>query len=328
MIIPTTEYPKIINEYQDGVGYGRIARMYHTNDNNIKNILISNNIIIRKPSTMRTDDDKVIKMYQSGAGTSKIAKILDCNPLVIRKVLKRNNIKFRSLAEYRTYQMDPIDLITPKSELTSYWFGFFLADAFLAKYRNQIRCNLALRDIGHLFLLAKDIRSNYQPKKCWKPNSKSSMGGHSGSYLSVNHGALQQFYLDNGWDDHRSGNIEAFKKHLKAFDIRHLLRGLWDGDGCVSIFTEKHKSGCCRYLRMGYIDNQRSCVEWVRDRLCSTLQITPNKIMPNSAGGAYYVVWTGSPAVKIARYLYCGSTRYLQRKLDKVLPYITKQENK
>ena len=306
---------EIINKYQSGIGYTKLADLYHTSDTNIRTILINNNIILRGPTPQKiTDENKVIKLYKSGMGTSHIAKIFDCNPLIIRKVLKRNQIRFKSLDQYRTYQMDPIDLMTPKSELTSYWFGFFLADAFIPKYRNQIKCNLALRDIGHLFLLAKDIRSNYQPKRCWKMKSNG-IGKYPGSYLSINHGDLQQFYFDNGWDDFRSGRMDKFEKYIGVVDIRHFIRGFWDGDGTVYV-----SSGRYHYLKMGVIDNHKSSMGWIRDKLCSTLDISQNNVGFNN--NAYRICWTGSPAVEIARYLYCNSTRYLQRKLDKIRPFI------
>jgi hypothetical protein len=311
---------EIINKYQSGIGYTKLSGLYHTSNMNIKIILTNNNITLRGPTPQKiTDEDKVIKLYKSGIGTSHIAEIFNCNPLIVRKILKRNQIRFRSLNQYRTYQMDPIDLITPQSELTSYWFGFFLADAFIAKYRNQIRCNLAFRDIGHLFLLAKDIRSNYQPKKCWKKKSNG-IGKYPGSYLSINNGDLQQFYFDNGWNDFRSGKMNDFEKHLDTLDIRHFIRGLWDGDGCVSYHPSQQ--GRYRYLRMGFIDSHKSCVRWIVDQLCHRIQISPNKILPGTGGNAHVVSWVGSPAVEIARYLYCNSTRYLQRKLDKVRPFI------
>ena len=109
----------------------------------------------------------------------------------------------------------------------------------------------------------------------------------------------------------------------------HFIRGVFDGDGCISLRTDKRDN-----KQRGQVNICSGSFEFIKeyyDRLVKYCGLSgKNKI--RSPKGTYYVVdWGGlSDVEKIYEFLYDGATVYLKRKretFDKVVS-ITKDKNK
>jgi len=89
-------------------------------------------------------------------------------------------------------------------------------------------------------------------------------------------------------------------------DMRHWTRGLIDGRGIIDIQK--------KYLRIRFRGDKSTMI---RDYLCKEVgRVHKPKISDDK------ITFVGSSAVKIARYLYTSQTRCLQRKFDKVAPFL------
>jgi hypothetical protein len=306
---------QIINDYLSGIGMSKLGFKYHKDWTTIKNILIKYNIKIRPKSIKKINNTSMIrKLYLDGQSTYKIASRFKCSPFLIRNTLIKEGILIRNRSlRQRKFQIDVFRLKDLSSEIGAYWFGFLLADGHLYSNRHRIRCSLAVKDIGHLYHLSKDLNSTIPPKKSMIKCQGKWFGR---GYMVINNKELSDFYRKNHWFDFKTGRIKKFK--INNLNMKHFLRGLWDGDGIV---THNQK-----YLRMGFCDKYECVVNWVKYHLRRLVKNECGMVLSNNRtckhGPIYAVYWTGSQANQIASILYFNSLRYLRRKFEKISPHI------
>jgi hypothetical protein len=284
---------EIINQYNSGIGLKKLAKMFGRDTETIKKILSSNKVELRRPIQMKVNVETAIKMYESGLSTYHIAKKFNCSPNTIRVQLRKVNVKFRE-ANYgsKQYKIDITNMTDLTKETGSYWFGFLLTHAYMAQ--NRIRCNLPIKDIGHLYKLSRSLMSTIPPKK-----------SGSRAYLSINNKALCEFYRQHGWFEFKSGIV----KLSGDVDLRHFLRGLWDGGGIVT------NSG--KYLRIGFNDCNKQIIRWMQNSLVLLIRHLYYHDLSKKNW------WCGTEAVLIGRALYTNCTIYLDRKSKKVFNFIS-----
>jgi hypothetical protein len=188
------------------------------------------------------------------------------------------------------------DLTTEKG---SYWFGYLLMRASLSPNRYRLTCTVPIKDKGHLHYLIKDLGKIAIPKEKQKRRC----------YYYINDKHLITIYKQAGWDDFKNKNFIDFNPDK----LQHFLRGIWDARG---IICETNK-----ILRTG-IRNDEDTVAWFSKKLTQVLDINKNKLYKR--GNSFYIWWRGNQAVKIVHYLYCNSTRYLDRKARLSYKHISK----
>ena len=291
----------MIADYQDGASQKQLARKYHLDCSTIKKMLIDHDITIRR-AIPRVNYDDAVKLYISGSTLHDLAIKYSVSKTSIYDGLLRRNVQMRK-AICRRHQID-ITKIIDYSECCAYWFGFILADGSISNTRMTIR--LQRIDIDHLYKWAESLRTTITPVKCW---SKLKGKKFPSCRMSVNHYQLADFYKSHGFCEFKNGNPVHIPQRLP---IRHLLRGLWDGDGIIT-----HSS---KYLRMGFISPYATNVYYVASLLLD-IGVQPHKISEHNK--CFYMWWTGTSAVTIAKYLYFNQTISLNRKMRKVLPYIS-----
>ena len=128
------------------------------------------------------------------------------------------------------------DLITNlSSEIGSYWYGWTFGRAYIDPNRNRVKYSVPFKDIGHLYLLLKDLHANTSPRIITK-----NINGikYKGAYININSKKLKDFYLNLFEQFNMNNNLG------NLVDKRHFLRGLFDAHG---IFTKNRG-----YLRIGY----------------------------------------------------------------------------
>jgi len=199
---------------------------------------------------MKIDKEKILEWYNSGQNTTQIAKKLKRTPRTVRRILKGKLIRHNRI------MCDPSQLLNLKSEIGQYWHGYLTATGYISKNRNRLRCSITHKDIGHLYLLVKDLRSNIQPRKTPKR-----------AYIDINNKELISLYRSStykgvhfwrGYIDGR-GTVSTCHGYLKI-GIRDVkMRGLfaeefklssnrfWYGEGAVKIGRLLYL-GCLRYL--------------------------------------------------------------------------------
>jgi hypothetical protein len=305
---------KIIEDYNNGVSLNRLTKKYHHDQVGIRKLLVDNNIAIRPPSKMKYElyVNEIISMYNSGLGAYKIAEKLDIGPELIYRCLSAHDINIKTGEDYRTYPINLELMSDLNNEIGAYWFGFLLADGYINKSRpTAIRVNLIDSDHEHLRHLSNDSGVLASPKySITKLNSKE----FRGCYFTIYSKTLADVYLSSGWREFKRGDISKLPENL---DIRHFIRGFCDGDGCVT----RNK----QHLRIGFCSAYGEVLNWIRGHLVAELGVSANFIGKQKI---YYVWWAGSPALRIAEYLYTNQSRCLKRKLDRIMPYLVAEEAK
>jgi Mor family transcriptional regulator len=313
---------ELIQSYTKGASLESLARRYHTHYIKIKNILRENNIRLKtvQKSIIPDNIDEILQLYNSGMNSNQIAKKFKISGQNLRKFIRRH-INLRKREEYcKQYPINIEPFKDPSTEEASYWLGFIMADGHVRKYPKtssvKVVLKLQAKDIGHLWKFAKDLSTTKQPKFV---NSTTPTGEpNKSAYLCICNQELYELLISYGVKDFKGKGIINLPKNL---NMQHWLRGLIDGDGIIS--TSNHG----KYLRLGFISPHKNICEYVQKQLCKftsckRLNKITARISQIATKPVYVFNWTGSPAVEIARYLYCNSTRYLQRKLDKVRPFI------
>lgn len=203
------------------------------------------------------------------------------------------------------------------SEEKAYWLGFIVADGNLNRNETVMQINLSSKDSLHLEKLGNILG---QPVKqtSWQKNGKN-LGG---CYLAFSSKRCWRSLYDMGLrpaKTHEDQSVVWF--NLKADLKRHFIRGLFDGDGCVSFSRSGNK-----FLCSASICGERRLVELVQDHLSDRLGISKSK---NEHRNLLTITrWSGARQVgAIEDYLYKNSSVYLERKRS-IFRSIRKQPKK
>lgn len=250
------------------------------------------------------DEKLVCKMYLDGKSIDKIAKTFGTSIHPIKRILKKYNIVVRKPYEQsycRKYEFK-FDFFKEVNQLSSYWAGFIAADGNLDG--NLVQLNLNARDYGHLELLAYDLGLDK------KPCLYSSKDNRRECYLSFSSkeivdGLIKNFLVTG---------LKSCRLELPPLDdenLRHYIRGYFDGDGCLKI--EDTSSGIV--LRIEILGTEEFLLQ-IKTVLVNKLSVSDTEI--RQAAGIKSLQWGGKQISSILNWLYKEpSYRYLSRKLLK-----------
>jgi hypothetical protein len=319
------QFLQMIREYMLGVSLMKLKIKYNISIHKIRRILHENNITIRPAFVSKTEKvgSKIIKLYESGMDSNEIGRKFNIAGINVRKYLRQHGVKRRIRQEYcKKYPINIDQFRDPSSEVASYWTGFLMADGYLKiDSRTQthlVKIKLQGRDIGHLYNFARDLQTTKQPKLY---DDESFGKPKKVAQILIMNKELYDLFISYGVKDFkRLGEVNL----PPTMNLRHWLRGLIDGDGIVCLSSDKKKR-----LVIGFVCPQRKAVEWVRDHINKVIEFPRvnkiNEVQPSKMV-IYTTYWSGFYAIKLAKYLYCDSTRYLNRKLQRVLPFIIKNQ--
>lgn len=189
------------------------------------------------------------------------------------------------------------------SEKSAYWLGFIYADAGIGK--NYCRINLAARDEDHLLKLRKALRYEGPLKHTTSNFNTSVVNIQIGNRQIVN-------------DLKRHGLTECKSLTQKPLNIpqslqRHFWRGVFDGDGDITIGSKRVPTKPCWRLRL---TGNRFTVEGFDDFLRANA-ISSSNTYPH--GNVYRIeICRREQVVKLSELLYGSSRVYLSRKRERI----------
>ena len=307
---------QIISDYNSRLSLHDIARKNHTHYTKIKEYLRNNGIVLRKvPNKTSVHKNTIIRLYKSGIDSAEIGRRLDIASTNVLKCLMQNNIERRKREQYCKKYPINLDLFRdPSTEICAYWLGFLYADGNLRKTKTSshvMKLKIQLRDIKHIYKFTKDLCTTKMPTKQKPKLSKDKKRLLRSATIIITNKEFYHILKSYGWFEFKRGEL-VLPKNLH---LRHFLRGLFDGDGIVTTSDRK------RYLRIGFCSPHQSVVEYVK-RLCDNWIHADYYKRKIDKQHIYYIYWVGSTAIDLARYLYCNSQRYLDRKIKRVYEYI------
>lgn len=249
--------------------------------------------------------NKVIKLYIQGSSQTHIEETLKMTRKTIRTILKNQGVDRDKSTQWRISRGSSLnetvfDILTPEA---LYWIGFLYADGHIRKEKEfSIELEIELKDISHLEKYKKFFNCNKEIK-IFDNSCK----------LKLYSKVLHQKLKDLGFTNRKSWDAIP---HILLKNSRDFWRGVIDGDGSLS--------------------NQH---EGAFIHLCGTKETTDEFIFFLKRNGfeteaesrrclkghvLHQVSWGFKKARFVANLLYKDSEVYLERKYQKYITWITK----
>lgn len=189
------------------------------------------------------------KYYCERLNKRQIAKLCNVNEMCIHENMKKLGINtIASIGRKRKYDYllpDYFDIINDEN---AYWLGFIMADGHIrytkTKYNTSekyLQILLARKDEDHLKNFLSDIKSNVpvvQGKTVL--NSKTFLN----SYIRIRNRNIVERLIDLGIKPSEKSNNEIIPEEVNNEYIKDFIRGLFDGDGCISPYYSKEQLRC------------------------------------------------------------------------------------
>lgn len=196
------------------------------------------------------------------------------------------------------------------SEEKAYWLGFLVADGHI--HPNGIKLSLSRVDRTHLEKFADlfSIHITDYERKTSKGNiSKMARADFNSVFISE---VLHSKFVGQK----KAHDPELYKvfKFIPKEQLRHFIRGVFDGDGYLSVFYDRK----WKRRTLGFTAN-KIFIEHLRDKLVALLKVRSNKVFSVKISPfAAIVNWSAKKDVcSILQWMYNDSTIVLERKYKK-----------
>lgn len=163
----------------------------------------------------------VLAEYQKGTGTCEIAEKLNVKRWVPWRILSDAGVDLRRKSVYKKkYNQQFFDEYSPES---AYWAGFILADGNITRNSSLLQIALSNVDESHLLKFCQAIGLENKLTQDGDCVRMSVSGKHICQSLADNFGVYP-----------RKSNVCVFPEQIPNHLWSHFIRGVFDGDGCVT----------------------------------------------------------------------------------------------
>lgn len=194
------------------------------------------------------------KYYHERLNKRQIAKICNVNEMCIHENMKKLGIQTDdSVSRKRKYDYSDPNYFHRINEQSAYWLGFIMADGHIrytkTKYNTSekyLQILLARKDEEHLIKFLSDIKCNVNISK-----GKIELNGKVflNSSVRIRNISIVERLIDLGVNPSNKSNNEIIPKIFteliigntdisKPQYLRDFIRGLFDGDGCISPYFQ------------------------------------------------------------------------------------------
>ena len=265
-----------------------------------------------------------MELYLNGMSLTHASKEVGSSPKRLSKYLKANNIEIGNPIKVR--QMNENFFKVIDTEQKAYWLGFIYADGYITEYKRNERVKsmslgigLKAVDEGHLQKFLNDIE--YVNGKITHRSVKGVDGvTHKAVRVVINNTQMCRDLIKLGATPRKSHTLTFPSKDIVPDHLlQHFIRGYVDGDGYIGHVTNSPR------LRFGVMGT-RWFLEglMVRNPLFeATIKIDKRSTIVTSNNS---IDLTHTKAEAIIKYLYTNASVYLDRKYNKILPFIENVE--
>lgn len=231
------------------------------------------------------------------------------NSIDTRYFLRNNNIKYNKSNNSKAYVSDFNFFETIDTEEKAYWLGFILADGYLNN-QGVVGIELSIEDEMHLHKFKNSIKSE-APVKIYNKNS--TFGKQTNCRFQITNETLYFSLLDLGITRNKTndGKIPNVDSNL----LRHLVRGYFDGNGCI-VIKELKKSDGYRCTGISFCGT-KEILKYIEE--LSGFSWTWSKRRNNDTNNYQIGVGRVEDLKNFLNYMYEDSTVYLDRKYEKYL---------
>lgn len=268
----------------------------------IINAIISHYLVERNANWVVSErfERKVVYLYtKTHVGCTKIAQYLGITESLVCRILKRNNIEIRRPESYRVYKLNEDYFETIDTEDKAYWLGFLMADG----------CNS--RDRAIKFSLNKmDTKSLEDFNKCLGSDAPIKEDRHDMRTLMIHSRKMLNDLIKYGFVMNKTDKVTF--PNIPEELHRHFIRGLFDGDGCITVGVRKSLTGQTLGAHF-MIAGTCEILESIQNILIENCNVSRTKLI--SRKGIYVLTYGGAKMLKrIYDFIYSDATIYMERK--------------
>jgi len=215
----------VIREYETGSSAAKVAKALGISATQVRRILKRNGVGRRSNRTDAETEALVLERYERGENSEEIAESMGLHGTTVCRIIKRTGGRVRPAEENkRKYRIRSGFFSVIDEEAKAYALGFLFADGNVHKKTNMIKIEVHEQDldvlhhfIGMIFIDPPTIgvdRGKYR-------------------YITINSGRMKADLMGHGCVPGKT-----FKTALPLIDdglMGHFLRGVYDGDGCISV---------------------------------------------------------------------------------------------
>lgn len=308
MNLSLEEKQRRISDYLSGSSITEIAKNTGVNPNSIWLLLKRNNIPIHNRTVeYKYPMSTIIDSYKSGNTLSKLSEKYGISSSALYNRLVKDK-SIRTIADRSSkFNHDFFESIDTESK--AYYLGLLIADGCVSGNSNRI--SICLKDKEILEDFSKDLDAEHQVRASGKNYWKLSLFSKKMIKDLSNYGVVP-----------RKDFITYFPYQIPKELQRHFIRGVFDGDGCISLDNRTNRSGIFN------IQGTLKLVSKIQEILLESYSLSQTKLLVNNypSGNCNYTVrYNHHKDLKfIYFYLYWGATRYLERKFIKFTSIIDK----
>lgn len=217
------------------------------------------------------------------------------------------------------YNKDYFDVIDTEDK--AYWLGFLYADGCIMRsYRNgklkamNLQLTLCREDRSHLQKFLDNLNGNIEIK-----DRKSVAKGkeYFSSSINVCSTKMCRDLINLGCTPQKTFNIRfPSDKIVPSRYKKDFLRGIFDGDGCIS--TSKDDSRI-EVTFTGVFDMIKDISDFLKAE--KILRTHPKIYSDKRSHGASFYIYGKDTIKEFLDYIYAGATVYLERKYQKYLSF-------
>lgn len=192
------------------------------------------------------------------------------------------------------------------NEISAYIYGFILADGHVfyekgKENKNALQIELASYDVDILEKIKKEL--NYEGSICYTKRDTVK--------LQINNKKIIKDLINKGMPHINKTNEAAFPNTLPEIYYKDFVRGIFDGDGCIS------------FSRKNMIAFQLTGTKKTLESIKSILPVDMSKIHVIDRNkyniNVFFLTVSGKKAINIFEWLYKDATIYLERKYNKYM---------
>lgn len=276
----------------------------------------------KKPYILKLNKLEVKNKYKELGTIKAVAAYYNASRSTMERFFRRQNIPYIKVHKNNFNEK----FFGEDNELSFYLAGFIAADGNIGHKKCCLSIGLSEKDKSFLKKVAKLINFkgklhrqlvfNNKRNSNWKDTVNYVLKCSSKTIIND----LKKFNIVP-----RKTKIYKMPEWLLIHPlVHHFMRGYFDGDGHVGIRNIKKKIGFTKKLRFSICGNL-NFIEQYQQILEKKCQLKNNKINQKKAT-LYAIEYCGNIVVgKIFKYLYNNSTFCLNRKKDKFLNVINKE---
>ena len=186
-------------------------------------------------------------------------------------------------------------------EIGQYWLGFIYADGCHTR-PPVVSIGLQIHDYNHLIKLADDLSLPYGIVKI----------SNRDCHINVCCRDLSSVLCYYGINPNN-----AYKRHVpKLDDYRHYMRGLFDGDGCITFVTDRRMPNRKLILSVNMAITYESYGRDVQNIIESVIGKKPRLIKERHAN-SWRIELRNNQANTLLDWMYDDANRYLDRKYER-----------